>query len=74
MPRFVLDNSSLNIMLKYYYFDRNFSGLICQRILDFFIEKIKVGEIIIIDKVFVEFKKWTIYSREKKYFEKGKGK
>jgi len=27
-------------MLKYYYFDRNFSGVICKRILDFFIEKI----------------------------------
>ncbi len=71
MTRFVLDNSSLNIMLKYYYFDKNFSGLICKRILDFFIEKIKIGEIIIIDKVLLEFKKWTTYSKEKNYFEKG---
>ncbi|MDA3802766.1 MAG: DUF4411 family protein [Patescibacteria group bacterium] len=71
MPKFVIDNNSLNIMLKYYYFDRNFSGIICKKILDFFIDKIRTGEIIIIDKVFAELKNWTISSKEKKYFEKG---
>jgi len=68
MPKFVLDNSSLNILLKYYYFDRD---KICKKILDFFIEKIEKGEIIIIDKVFNELKNWTLASKEKAYLQKG---
>ena len=68
MTKFVLDNCSLNILLKYYYFDKD---KICKKILDFFIEKIEKGEIIIIDKVFDELKKWTMASNEKEYLQKG---
>ena len=58
-------------MLKYYYFDRDFSNIICTKILDFFIEKVRIGDIIIIDKVFEEFKNWGMNSKEKKYFQNG---
>ena len=51
----IIDTSSLSNFIKYYYFDKNNSNEINSKLQEFILEKINLGEIIIIDKVFDEF-------------------
>ncbi|MDD5290710.1 MAG: DUF4411 family protein [Patescibacteria group bacterium] len=53
--KLVIDNNSLVNFFNYYFFDRDYSGEIYKKLRDFLLDKIKSGEIIIIDRVFKEF-------------------
>lgn len=52
----IIDTSSLINFIRYYYFDKNNSNQINSKLYNFILEKIKLGEIIIIDKVFDEIR------------------
>ncbi len=54
--KLIIDNNSLIDFFNYYYFDRDNKNKIYNDIKEFIFSKIKSNEIIIIDKVFKEFK------------------
>ncbi|MBU4257269.1 DUF4411 family protein [Patescibacteria group bacterium] len=54
--KLIIDNDSLIKFFNYYFFDRDNRSVIYQNLKNFVYSKIKSGEIVIIDKVFSEFK------------------
>jgi hypothetical protein len=52
--KYIIDTSSLVKFVDYYYFDKNNSREVYNKLNNFLISKIKSGEIVIIDKVFEE--------------------
>ena len=59
--KYVIDACSLFNFFKYLYFDKNSGGRIYKLLTDFIVSKIKVDEIIIIDKVDVEMNRHPDY-------------
>ena len=52
--QFIIDTSSLINFFRYHYFDKNNGTTLYNKLLQFMIDKIKAGEIIVIDKVYNE--------------------
>lgn len=54
--KILCDSDSIFNFLKYYTFDKNNSSIIYDKLIGFIVEKIKKGDLIIIDKVYKELK------------------
>lgn len=63
--KIVIDNNSLVNFFNYYFFDRDYNNEVYEKLKEFLFTKIQSKEIIIIDKVFEEFKYIHNYSELK---------
>jgi len=60
----VIDTSAVVHFFQFYIFDKNEKKIIYNKLYKFFFDKVKSGEIIIIDRVEKELDKWYWFKRE----------